>query len=582
MGIAWAVCEQLLSTRAHTLFVTHFHELVELAALYPNVRNSSMTVQTTRGDASHLQFTFAAADGSSPHTADYGIQLAEMCGLPNEVIADAKAIKEMLLRRIATAQAKQRAALQVTAATSGSGSVNSSGGSGGSRVIGLSSGGAPADVAAALARRPVSSLIALGVGTSASSTTSTDSTGKPPSSSSSATAVTWAENDDATLALRVAGDMLSKFTPLLPYCTALASIHAFDDEHLEAVRQFLESVRLESTAALTAAVAPTGGVLDVGAIDRLLFSAIAAASRPRRPPHVTAQAQQQQQHRQVLLQAPSPPSVQCRGRDDEHQEAATHPPSASTSSEYSSFVSAQAASNAYKSSSGSSSENINSSSGSSGNNNTSNGCSAEVYVYGAPGTTSSTASDNNSYTHSTSATGTSQHQVSPVTAMPSLGSTSTSFAPAPQQQQYVPVQLQQSMLMDKEDEQQYATATCHSASIVSPFVLGTLSKSSGSGDINYEASHEASVGIVTSWADFSSNSNAPGSSMGKAASSSPPASIRMKNSQTVRAEGSQAIARVDDDEMSDMRSSSAGDSTIFPAAAKDEVPEWALALEGLF
>lgn len=35
--------------------------------------------------SSLLHYRFTVSEGSSPHTSDYGIQLAEMCGLPPKV-----------------------------------------------------------------------------------------------------------------------------------------------------------------------------------------------------------------------------------------------------------------------------------------------------------------------------------------------------------------------------------------------------------------------------------------------------------------------------------------------------------------
>ena len=47
VGIAWAVAESLAHAGAYTLLATHYHELSELARLYPNIRNSSMAVEAT-------------------------------------------------------------------------------------------------------------------------------------------------------------------------------------------------------------------------------------------------------------------------------------------------------------------------------------------------------------------------------------------------------------------------------------------------------------------------------------------------------------------------------------------------------
>jgi hypothetical protein len=47
VSIAWAICEQLAAMKAYTLFVTHFHLLVELESIYPNVKNFHLMVTTS-------------------------------------------------------------------------------------------------------------------------------------------------------------------------------------------------------------------------------------------------------------------------------------------------------------------------------------------------------------------------------------------------------------------------------------------------------------------------------------------------------------------------------------------------------
>lgn len=45
VGIAWAVAESLAHVGAYSILATHYHELAELARVYPNVRNCSMAVE---------------------------------------------------------------------------------------------------------------------------------------------------------------------------------------------------------------------------------------------------------------------------------------------------------------------------------------------------------------------------------------------------------------------------------------------------------------------------------------------------------------------------------------------------------
>jgi hypothetical protein len=43
--------------------------------------------------------SYAISSGSTPHTCDYGIALAQMCGLPASLIADAHSIKAHIVAR---------------------------------------------------------------------------------------------------------------------------------------------------------------------------------------------------------------------------------------------------------------------------------------------------------------------------------------------------------------------------------------------------------------------------------------------------------------------------------------------------
>jgi len=88
LSIAWAVAEQLHDApalRSRTLFATHYHELVELAATKPRVRNAHFEVREWGHDVVFLRRL--AAGGAS---RSYGIQVARLAGLPDAVIARAR------------------------------------------------------------------------------------------------------------------------------------------------------------------------------------------------------------------------------------------------------------------------------------------------------------------------------------------------------------------------------------------------------------------------------------------------------------------------------------------------------------
>ena len=90
LAIAWAAVEYLHArTRAKTLFATHYHELTELAERLPGVKNYHVSVKETGGGIVFLRRV-------EPGTADrsYGIEVAKLAGLPQEVVERARAVLE--------------------------------------------------------------------------------------------------------------------------------------------------------------------------------------------------------------------------------------------------------------------------------------------------------------------------------------------------------------------------------------------------------------------------------------------------------------------------------------------------------
>lgn len=94
LSIAWAIIEYLHShpkLKPFTLFATHYHELTELASLYPGVRNYNVAVSEADGEVIFLhKIVPGAADRS------YGIHVAQMAGLPAPVISRANEILKQL------------------------------------------------------------------------------------------------------------------------------------------------------------------------------------------------------------------------------------------------------------------------------------------------------------------------------------------------------------------------------------------------------------------------------------------------------------------------------------------------------
>ncbi|MBD3317107.1 MAG: DNA mismatch repair protein MutS [Chitinivibrionales bacterium] len=90
ISIAWAVAEYLheaAGRRARTFFATHYHELTELSALFPRVKNLHVKVKEWNDK---IIFLRKIADGSCDHS--YGIQVARLAGVPSSVIIRAKEI----------------------------------------------------------------------------------------------------------------------------------------------------------------------------------------------------------------------------------------------------------------------------------------------------------------------------------------------------------------------------------------------------------------------------------------------------------------------------------------------------------
>ncbi len=92
LSIAWATAEALHESNAcRALFATHFHELCALAKSHARVSNHTIKVREWEGEVVFLhEVTSGAADRS------YGIQVARLAGLPEEVLERARAVLSLL------------------------------------------------------------------------------------------------------------------------------------------------------------------------------------------------------------------------------------------------------------------------------------------------------------------------------------------------------------------------------------------------------------------------------------------------------------------------------------------------------
>jgi len=90
LSIAWSLSEYLhnkAEVAAKTLFATHYHELNELESRYERIKNFNVQVKEHDGKVIFLR---KMVRGGADHS--YGIQVANMAGLPVEVIERAKEI----------------------------------------------------------------------------------------------------------------------------------------------------------------------------------------------------------------------------------------------------------------------------------------------------------------------------------------------------------------------------------------------------------------------------------------------------------------------------------------------------------
>ncbi|NBV22017.1 MAG: DNA mismatch repair protein MutS [Proteobacteria bacterium] len=88
LSLAWSIVEHLHNqVGAKTLFATHYHELTELAARMPRLKNYNVAVREW-----HDQIIFLRKIVEGGTDKSYGIQVARLAGVPKEVLERAKVI----------------------------------------------------------------------------------------------------------------------------------------------------------------------------------------------------------------------------------------------------------------------------------------------------------------------------------------------------------------------------------------------------------------------------------------------------------------------------------------------------------
>lgn len=88
LSLAWAIVEHLQKKiGARTLFATHYHELVELSEMYPNILNYNVAIQEC---GENIEFMYKIITGSTDKS--YGIHVARLAGIPKDVIKRSREI----------------------------------------------------------------------------------------------------------------------------------------------------------------------------------------------------------------------------------------------------------------------------------------------------------------------------------------------------------------------------------------------------------------------------------------------------------------------------------------------------------
>ena len=85
LSLAWAAAEQLAKLRAYTLFATHYFELTVLPESQPIVANVHLNA-TEHNE--RIVFLHHVLPG--PASQSYGLAVAQLAGVPNEVILRAR------------------------------------------------------------------------------------------------------------------------------------------------------------------------------------------------------------------------------------------------------------------------------------------------------------------------------------------------------------------------------------------------------------------------------------------------------------------------------------------------------------
>ncbi|RAR63554.1 DNA mismatch repair protein MutS [Onishia taeanensis] len=113
LSLAWASAEHLTRSRAFTLFATHYFEMTALPDQAPGVANVHLTAAEHKDG---IVFMHRVEDG--PASQSYGLQVAQLAGVPQHVIARARE-KLALLEQQEVDQGQRQTPLAEPAADNG-------------------------------------------------------------------------------------------------------------------------------------------------------------------------------------------------------------------------------------------------------------------------------------------------------------------------------------------------------------------------------------------------------------------------------------------------------------------------------
>ncbi|PCH39217.1 nucleoside triphosphate hydrolase protein [Wolfiporia cocos MD-104 SS10] len=98
VGISHAIAEELIKLKSYVFFATHFSELTTTLSRQPSVVNFILPFRRSRQSTSNFGMTFQyrVVDGAPEQTSHYGLDLARLADLPNDVLAEGRRVAEAL------------------------------------------------------------------------------------------------------------------------------------------------------------------------------------------------------------------------------------------------------------------------------------------------------------------------------------------------------------------------------------------------------------------------------------------------------------------------------------------------------